>query len=68
MNTAKIVRKFCMKTVMPYKRTLYEVRHLTADERGERLKAMKEFIANTNIALPNATEQSAGSFESNGIL
>lgn len=52
-QTAKIVRKFCQKTLIPYKPTLQEVRRMTPDERGARLKAMREFIANIHIALPN---------------
>lgn len=53
---------------MPYKRTLKEVRLLTADQRGARLKAMKEFLANTNLALPDENQQRTGSIEPNGIL
>lgn len=68
MNTPKIVRKFCEKSLMPYKRTLKEVRLLTADQRGARLKAMKEFLANTNLALPDENQQRTGSIEPNGIL
>lgn len=50
-RTVKIVRKFCEKTLTPYKRTLKEVQSMQADERGLRLKAMKELIANKNIGI-----------------
>lgn len=67
MNTAKIVRKFCDKTLTPYKQTLREVRAMSADQRGARLKAMKEFIANKNIALPDFNEEHRKFIESNGV-